>query len=247
MAVDLVGGGKMDDLVALQEATDAGVRSLEHLVFRLSHLRSSPSDCSEIAITTISKFKQVISVLDRTGHARFRRGQVPATDGRPSLEGPNPGLYQAGACFVRELLLPLLPHRRLQRHQRQGGPLCDLACALRREAPSLVVVPQEEMPRAPALLVQEIAGEDRGGWHYVMIVEEEIAGEEDDKLEAAHPEYLDLRGEVLLMELHLDKLRPSGAAAEAAEAERRAWPREARPRLGLGRRAVAPSRKLSQR
>ncbi|KAJ8501362.1 hypothetical protein OPV22_011914 [Ensete ventricosum] len=230
MAVDLVGGGKMDDLVALQEATDAGVRSLEHLVFRLSHLRSSPSDCSEIAITTISKFKQVISVLDRTGHARFRRGQSPCA-----------------ISFVRELLLPLLPHRRLQRHQRQGGPLCDLACALRREAPSLVVVPQEEMPRAPALLVQEIAGEDRGGWHYVMIVEEEIAGEEDDKLEAAHPEYLDLRGEVLLMELHLDKLRPSGAAAEAAEAERRAWPREARPRLGLGRRAVAPSRKLSQR
>ncbi|RZS24865.1 hypothetical protein BHM03_00057991 [Ensete ventricosum] len=134
MAVDLVGGGKMDDLVALQEATDAGVRSLEHLVFRLSHLRSSPSDCSEIAITTISRFKQVISVLDRTGHARFRRGQVPATDGRPSLlpEPPKPRPLTA----PRALTLP-----------GKGGALCDLACALRREAPSLVVVPQEEMPR----------------------------------------------------------------------------------------------------
>ncbi|RWV81348.1 hypothetical protein GW17_00057238 [Ensete ventricosum] len=134
MAVDLVGGGKMDDLVALQEATAAGVRSLEHLVFRLSHLRSSPSDCSEIAITTISKFKQVISVLDRTGHARFRRGQVPATDGRPSLlpEPPKPRPLTA----PRALTLP-----------GKGGALCDLACALRREAPSLVVVPQEEMPR----------------------------------------------------------------------------------------------------
>ncbi|CAD5180591.1 unnamed protein product [Musa acuminata subsp. malaccensis] len=92
MAVDLVGRGKMDDLVALQEATAAGVRSLEHLVFRLSHLPSSPSDCSEIADTTISKFKQVISVLDRTGHARFRRGPAPATDGRLSLlpEPPKP-------------------------------------------------------------------------------------------------------------------------------------------------------------
>ncbi|KAJ8501359.1 hypothetical protein OPV22_011912 [Ensete ventricosum] len=101
MAVDLVGGGKMDDLVALQEATAAGVRSLEHLVFRLSHLRSSPSDCSEIAITTISRFKQVISVLDRTGHARFRRGQVPATDGRPSLlpEPPKP-LSSANSSFT---------------------------------------------------------------------------------------------------------------------------------------------------
>lgn len=43
----------------------------------------------------------------------------------------------------------------------------------------------------------------------------------DDVLKAAHAEDLDLRGEVLRLELHVDKLRPFGAAAEAAEAERR--------------------------
>ncbi|RWW40351.1 hypothetical protein BHE74_00054240 [Ensete ventricosum] len=79
-AADLMGRQKMDELVAIQEAAAAGVRSLEHLVFQLSR-QSSPSDCREITDLTVSKFRKVISVLDRTGHARFRRGpMLAATD-----------------------------------------------------------------------------------------------------------------------------------------------------------------------
>ena len=33
-------------------------------------------DCSELTDHTVSKFKKVISLLNRTGHARFRRGPI---------------------------------------------------------------------------------------------------------------------------------------------------------------------------
>ncbi|KAJ8499068.1 hypothetical protein OPV22_009620 [Ensete ventricosum] len=77
MAVNLMGLGKMDDLMAMQEAAAAGIRSLEHLALRLS-THQPPPDCREITDLTVSTFKRAISVVNRTGHARFRRGPVPA-------------------------------------------------------------------------------------------------------------------------------------------------------------------------
>ncbi|XP_008799447.2 WRKY transcription factor WRKY51-like [Phoenix dactylifera] len=78
MAVDLMGYSKMDDQIAIQEAAAAGLRSMEHLIFQLSHHKSPQLDCREIADVTVSKFKKVISILNRTGHARFRRGPTAA-------------------------------------------------------------------------------------------------------------------------------------------------------------------------
>ncbi|XP_068637105.1 probable WRKY transcription factor 17 [Aristolochia californica] len=81
MAVDLMGYAKVEDQIAIQEAASAGMRSMEHLVRMLSHqnLQPNPVDCREITDFTVSKFKKVISILNRTGHARFRRGpMVPA-------------------------------------------------------------------------------------------------------------------------------------------------------------------------
>ncbi|XP_073000944.1 probable WRKY transcription factor 17 [Typha latifolia] len=79
MAVDLMGYSKMDDQMAIQEAATAGLRSLEHLVLQLSCQRTpQPSDYRHVADQTVSKFKKVISILDRTGHARFRRAPPPA-------------------------------------------------------------------------------------------------------------------------------------------------------------------------
>ncbi|CAA6662339.1 unnamed protein product [Spirodela intermedia] len=84
MAVDLIGYTKMEDQIAIQEAAAAGIRSMEHLILQLSHHghRSGPPqpqqqqdlDCREIADFTVGRFKKVISILNRTGHARFRRG-----------------------------------------------------------------------------------------------------------------------------------------------------------------------------
>ncbi|KAK4785650.1 hypothetical protein SAY86_002339 [Trapa natans] len=87
----------MDDQRAIQEATSAGLKSMEHLIqilssppayhhHHLSHPASTSSggsdlDCSQLTYYAVSKFKQVISLLNRTGHARFRRAapaQMPA-------------------------------------------------------------------------------------------------------------------------------------------------------------------------
>ncbi|XP_039141414.1 WRKY transcription factor WRKY51-like [Dioscorea cayenensis subsp. rotundata] len=76
MAVDLMSFSRMDDQMAVQEAATAGIRSMELLISQLSH-QTSPSDCRDMADQTVSKFKKMISVLNRTGHARFRRGPNP--------------------------------------------------------------------------------------------------------------------------------------------------------------------------
>ncbi|RRT54422.1 hypothetical protein B296_00030529 [Ensete ventricosum] len=91
MVVDLVGYTKMDDRIAIQEATAAGLRSMEHLIRHISNphqqqQRQQQLDCREIADFAISKFKKVIAILDGSGHARFRRGPVaPHPLAEPSL------------------------------------------------------------------------------------------------------------------------------------------------------------------
>ncbi|KAF0900491.1 hypothetical protein E2562_032098 [Oryza meyeriana var. granulata] len=85
MAVDLMGFSPRGcpsaetEQLAFQEAAAAGLRSLELLVSSLSggeHHRPQPPPLGEIADQAVSRFRKVISILDRTGHARFRRGPV---------------------------------------------------------------------------------------------------------------------------------------------------------------------------
>ncbi|CAK7345618.1 unnamed protein product [Dovyalis caffra] len=85
MAVDLVGYSKMEDQMAMQEAASAGLKSMEHLIFALSNQpqQSHQLDCREITNFTVAKFKQVISILNRTGHARFRRGPTSSPSFNP--------------------------------------------------------------------------------------------------------------------------------------------------------------------
>lgn len=74
-----MGYAKMEDQVAIQEAAAAGMHNMERLIFQLSdRSRSPPADCREIAELTVAKFKKAISLMNRTGHARFRRGPVAA-------------------------------------------------------------------------------------------------------------------------------------------------------------------------
>lgn len=105
MAVDLMGHTKMDDQIAIQEATSAGMRNMERLIYLLSHQNQTqaqaPVDCREITDSTVSKFKKVISILNRTGHARFRRGPVmPARSEIPAL----PASAQAAAAAQSQTL-----------------------------------------------------------------------------------------------------------------------------------------------
>ncbi|CAL9059476.1 unnamed protein product [Musa banksii] len=96
MAVDLMGYGKMDDQIAIQEADAAGIRSMEHLFSRLPHRQQQQLDCLEITDRAVSKFKKVISLLNRTGHARFRR----STTSPPSEPPTEPSLPEAAKTLT---------------------------------------------------------------------------------------------------------------------------------------------------
>ncbi|CAK7354144.1 unnamed protein product [Dovyalis caffra] len=76
MAVELMSfNPKMDDQTAIQEAASQGIKSMEHLMRMMSHQNNQHvGDCTDLTDLTVSKFKKVISLLNRTGHARFRRG-----------------------------------------------------------------------------------------------------------------------------------------------------------------------------
>ncbi|EFH56854.1 WRKY DNA-binding protein 17 [Arabidopsis lyrata subsp. lyrata] len=82
---------KMEDQTAIQEAASQGLKSMEHLIHVLSNRPEERNvDCSEITDFTVSKFKKVISLLNRTGHARFRRGPVHSPPPSSSSSIPPP-------------------------------------------------------------------------------------------------------------------------------------------------------------
>ncbi|KAL5215660.1 hypothetical protein ABZP36_007061 [Zizania latifolia] len=106
MAVDLMGcyaPRRADDQIAIQEAAAAGLRSLELLVSSLSSQAAGPHRApqqppfGEIVDQAVSKFRKVISILDRTGHARFRSGPVEPPAPRPVAPPPPPPLPPVAA------------------------------------------------------------------------------------------------------------------------------------------------------
>lgn len=93
MAVDLMscgaGSGGGYEHLAFQEAAAAGLRSLELLASSLSSPRDAvpgraPSPpLGQIADQAVSRFRRVINLLDRTGHARFRRAPAVVEEAEP--------------------------------------------------------------------------------------------------------------------------------------------------------------------
>ncbi|KAK3123039.1 hypothetical protein QOZ80_8AG0622810 [Eleusine coracana subsp. coracana] len=96
MAVDLLGHAfGAGEQLAFQEAAAAGLRSLELLASSLSPRAAehrTPPQIGQIADQAVSRFRRVINLLDRTGHARFRRAPaVPLTvDSPPASPRPAP-------------------------------------------------------------------------------------------------------------------------------------------------------------
>lgn len=98
-----MGFPKMDDQKAIKEAASQGLKSMENLIRLFSHQQQTyhhlnRMDCTDLTDLTVSKFKKVISLLNRTGHARFRRGPVqtssssspPSSSSSASLFLPQP-------------------------------------------------------------------------------------------------------------------------------------------------------------
>ncbi|MCD7446401.1 WRKY transcription factor [Datura stramonium] len=89
MAVELLGYSTNEQL-ALQEAASAGLKSMDHLIRFVSHQQQQQNqtvqpDCRELTDFTVSNFRKVISILNRTGHARFRRSPVQVSNSCTAL------------------------------------------------------------------------------------------------------------------------------------------------------------------
>lgn len=94
----------------VQEATRAGLENAQRLLHILSQARQHQDlqqhqDCKTAAGAVITKFKKVVSLLSRTGHARFRRGPPPSRVGG-SLASAPASLFQ-GPDFLQ--LVPVSP------------------------------------------------------------------------------------------------------------------------------------------
>ncbi|XP_009600318.1 probable WRKY transcription factor 11 [Nicotiana tomentosiformis] len=89
MAIELLGYSQINEQLALQEAASAGLNSMDHLIRFVSHQQQKNQpvqpDCRQLADFTVSNFKKVISILNRTGHARFRRSPVQLSDSCTAL------------------------------------------------------------------------------------------------------------------------------------------------------------------
>nr|CAB3480445.1 unnamed protein product [Digitaria exilis] len=112
MAVDLMScgsgssGGAYEHL-AFQEAAAAGIRSLELLASSLSPRaagRPESPPLGQIADQAVSRFRRVINLLDRTGHARFRRAPpaFPVAAETTPPASPRPAPISAPAATTPE-------------------------------------------------------------------------------------------------------------------------------------------------
>ncbi|XP_051151570.1 probable WRKY transcription factor 17 [Andrographis paniculata] len=91
MAVELLGYANINEQTAIHEAASAGLKSMEHLIRTVSQKNQQQPqqcekiDCREITDFTVSKFRKMISILNRTGHARFRRAPVQPAPQPPAV------------------------------------------------------------------------------------------------------------------------------------------------------------------
>ncbi|CAI8611078.1 unnamed protein product [Vicia faba] len=106
---------RMEEQFAIQEAASAGLKSMEHFIRVLSSQTSSSSsnqlnrldlDCTEITDFTVSKFKQVINLLNRTGHARFRRAPSQSQS-KPGSEKLNLHHHQQSQSTTLDFAKPV--------------------------------------------------------------------------------------------------------------------------------------------
>ncbi|MCL7046680.1 hypothetical protein MKW94_010751 [Papaver nudicaule] len=140
----------MDEQIQLQEAATAGLRGMEHFLRILQTQQQQQQqkqqaqeiDCREITDFTVSKFKKVISVLNRTGHARFRKAPTSAsapsssaTPFFPQIQNQNhinQTLINSNPSFTLNPTASITPVR-----QHQNQALVPLIQPIQSQSPSI--------------------------------------------------------------------------------------------------------------
>lgn len=84
-----MGFPKMDEQKAIQEAASESLKGMEHMIRLLSH-QPNHIDCTDLTDVTVYKFKKLIHLLNRTGHARFRRAPLPSSSSPSTSTSPTP-------------------------------------------------------------------------------------------------------------------------------------------------------------
>ncbi|OIW14624.1 hypothetical protein TanjilG_32966 [Lupinus angustifolius] len=85
-----MGFSKTEEHKAIQEAASEGIKGMKNLINLLSHQPSHSHSHSDLTDFTLSKFNNLISLLNRTGHARFRRAPLHQTSTSTDLPPPPP-------------------------------------------------------------------------------------------------------------------------------------------------------------
>ncbi|XP_054793563.1 probable WRKY transcription factor 17 [Prosopis cineraria] len=109
MAVELMGFPKMDEQTAIQEAASEGLKGMENLIRLLNH-KPNLVDCSDLTDVTVSKFKKLISLLNRTGHARFRRAPILSSSSSCPLSTPKLPTPSSTAPSSANISTPQIPN-----------------------------------------------------------------------------------------------------------------------------------------
>ncbi|KAL6578577.1 WRKY transcription factor [Orobanche minor] len=105
MAIELLGYPNPNEQAAVRESTSAGIISMEHLNRAVSS-QHQPPDCRGTADFMLSRFREVISAPNRTGHARFRRAPAQPQTQSPPLPTPLPcSIQMSGSIRPRTLNL----------------------------------------------------------------------------------------------------------------------------------------------
>lgn len=109
MTLELIKFPKLNEQKALQEAASEGLKSMQNLVNLLSN---QPSHLhSDLTNETVSKFKNLISSINRTGHARFRRAPVPLPPPPPvQFQNPQPQNQTLTLDFTKPNILRYNPN-----------------------------------------------------------------------------------------------------------------------------------------
>ncbi|KAE9587009.1 hypothetical protein Lal_00004397 [Lupinus albus] len=90
MVMELIRFSKTEEQKAIQEAASEGINGMKNLINLLSHQPSLSHSHSDLTHFTLSQFNKLISLLNRTGHARFRRAPLHQTSTSASLPPPPP-------------------------------------------------------------------------------------------------------------------------------------------------------------